>query len=54
MRRHARMSGHGIIVLHFTPRRIRTESAAVITAIADALKAGSARPPLPIAMPGAS
>src|SRR5260370_5442685 len=25
MSRHARMSAHGIIVLHFTPRQIRTE-----------------------------
>jgi hypothetical protein len=48
MSRHARMSGHGIIVLHFTPRQIRAHPARVTTAIADALKAGSARPPLPI------
>ena len=47
-RRHAQMSRHGIIVLHFSPREIRTDSAAVITAIASALKAGSARPALPV------
>jgi hypothetical protein len=48
MSRHARMSGHGIIVLHFTPGQIRSGPAHVTSAIANALKAGSARPPLPI------
>jgi hypothetical protein len=46
MRRHAHMSGHGILVLHFSPRQIRTYPAAVIAAITDALAAGAARPPL--------
>lgn len=54
MRRHAEMSRHGIIVLHFTPRQIRSDPATVIAAIADALKAGAARPPLPIAVRRAS
>jgi hypothetical protein len=48
LRRHAQMSRHGIIVLHFTPRQIRAEPAQVTTAIADALKAGRARPRLPL------
>jgi hypothetical protein len=48
------MSRHGIIVLHFTPREIRSDSAAVIAAIADALKAGSSRPPLSVAVRRAS
>ena len=48
MNRHARMSSHGIIVLHFTPRQIRASPAQVTTAIADALKSGSARPPLAV------
>jgi hypothetical protein len=48
MSRHARMSGHGIIVLHFTPRQIRVHPDWVTSAITDALKAGSARPPLPV------
>jgi hypothetical protein len=48
MRRHAQMSSLGIIVLHFSPRQILTEPADVARAIADALRAGSARPPLPI------
>jgi hypothetical protein len=46
--RHARMSAHGIIVLHFTPRRIRSESAAVIAELRQALASGRARPRLPI------
>ncbi len=48
MSRHARMSAHGIIVLHFTPRHIRDESAWVIDQIRSALGAGHARPPLPL------
>jgi hypothetical protein len=54
MDRHARMSSHGIIVLHFTPRQIRTSPAQVRTTIADALKAGSARRPLAVAARRAS
>lgn len=54
MRRHAEMSRHGIIVLHFTPRQIRSDPATVIAAITDALKAGAARPPLPIVVRRAS
>ena len=46
--RHARMSAHGIIVLHFTPRRIRTEEAAVIADLRRALDSGRRRPPLQI------
>ena len=48
MHRHAQMSRQGIIVLHFTPREIRSDPAAVIAAITDAIKAGSARPSLPV------
>ena len=46
--RHARMSAHGIIVLHFTPRRIRTEPAAVVSDLRQALDSGRRRSPLPI------
>lgn len=46
--RHARMTAHGILVLHFTPQQIRTQPNTVIAAIKDALAAGLARPPLPI------
>jgi hypothetical protein len=54
MRRHAQMSSYGIIVLHFTPREIRSGPAAVIAAIAGAVKNGSARPPLPVVVRRAS
>jgi len=44
MSRHARISSHGILVLHFTPRQIRTDPASVASIITDTLKAGHARP----------
>jgi hypothetical protein len=46
--RHARMSAHGIIVLHYTPRRIRTESAAVVSDLRRAIDSGRRRPRLQI------
>jgi hypothetical protein len=42
--RHDRMSAEGIIVLHYTPRQLRTDSRHVITTIRSALAAGR---PLP-------
>jgi very-short-patch-repair endonuclease len=44
MHRHARISSHGILVLHFTPRQIRTDPATVASVISSTLKAGQARP----------
>jgi very-short-patch-repair endonuclease len=44
MRRHARMTAQGILVLHFTPKQIRTEPAQVVAAIRAALEAGRAGP----------
>jgi hypothetical protein len=41
--RSARMSANGIIVLHFPPRRLRTESRTVATEIRSALEAGRDR-----------
>jgi very-short-patch-repair endonuclease len=41
--RDARMSARGIIVLHFPPRRLRTDSAAVAAQIRSALDAGHQR-----------
>lgn len=41
--RHARMSAHGIIVLHFTPDQLRTSRDRVATAIRGALNAGPTR-----------
>jgi hypothetical protein len=37
MRRHARLTAEGILVLHFTPRQIRSEPAQVITTLRAAL-----------------
>jgi hypothetical protein len=41
MRRHARMTAVGVRVVHFTPRRIRTEPAKVVAIIRDTLGQGS-------------
>ena len=46
--RHARMTGHGIIVLHFTPGQIARESGTVTRDLAAALAAGRRRGPLPV------
>jgi hypothetical protein len=48
MARHEKMSAHGIIVLHFVPRRIRTEPREVINSLDKAIQAGLQRPALPI------
>jgi len=48
MSRRARMSSHGIIVLHCTPRQIRSEPKLVADTIKSALQAGRDRPALPI------
>jgi hypothetical protein len=48
LRRHRLMSACGIIVLHITPGQIDREPARVLADLAAALKAGRARPPLPI------
>jgi hypothetical protein len=41
MRRHARLTAQGILVLHFTPKQIRTEPAQVVAALRAALEAGA-------------
>jgi len=46
--RHARMSSYGIIVLHFTPARIRREPKAVAGMVGAALRAARDRPALPV------
>lgn len=48
LRRHAEMSSHGILVLHFTPGQIRADPATVVAAISDTLRVGGARPALPV------
>lgn len=44
LKRDAEMSKHGIIVLHFTPRQIRTQPQTVIRTITQALAAAQRRP----------
>jgi hypothetical protein len=46
--RHERMTAHGLLVLHFSPNRIRTEPREVIHSLRSAVEAGLQRPPLPI------
>lgn len=46
MRRHADLTALGLLVLHFSPRQIRTEPDVVIAAIRAALQAGSPVPAL--------
>jgi hypothetical protein len=46
--RHARMSAHGIVVLHFPPRRLHTERRTAAGEIRSALAAGQNRPRLDI------
>ncbi|MGH3125467.1 MAG: endonuclease domain-containing protein, partial [Streptosporangiaceae bacterium] len=46
MRRHAKLTALGILVLHFSPRQIRTEPDLVVAAIRAALQAGSPVPAL--------
>jgi hypothetical protein len=45
MARHAKMTAQGILVLHYAPRRIRSEPTAVIEEIRKALAAGRGRGP---------
>jgi hypothetical protein len=47
-RRHDLMGAAGIVVLHFSPRELRSQPAMVTKRIQDALAKGLARPPLPI------
>jgi hypothetical protein len=53
IRRHARMTAQGILVLHFTPKQIRTEPAQVVAALRAALDAGRAGQPAVRALPAA-
>jgi len=55
MRRHAAMTAHGILVLHFAPRMIRNEPARVAAEVRNAIMAGRARPALHLrALPAAA
>ena len=46
--RHARMTAHGIMVLHFAPSRLKRDGPAVIAELRLAIANGLARPRLPI------
>jgi hypothetical protein len=42
------MSAHGILVLHYAPRRIKSDAAGVVAELRWAIEAGQRRPPLVI------
>ena len=46
--RHDKLLAHGIFPLHFTPKRIRTDAAGVVSEIQQTLEKGLQRAPLPI------
>jgi hypothetical protein len=48
LERHSRMSAQGIIVVHYTPRRIRTDGAQVVAELRSAIEAGRRRPALAV------
>lgn len=43
--RHGRMSAHGILVLHYAPRRIRSDGQAIVAELRATIEAGLRRPP---------
>jgi very-short-patch-repair endonuclease len=46
--RHDRLTAHGILALHFPPRRIKDDPAGVLREIRQAISSGLERPPLPV------
>jgi hypothetical protein len=46
--RHDKLTAHGILALHFSPRRIRDDPAGVLREIRQAIESGLKRPPLPV------
>jgi hypothetical protein len=46
--RHDRLVAHGILVLHFPPKRLKTDVAGVISDLRSAIEKGLGRPRLPI------
>ncbi|HET9895774.1 MAG TPA: hypothetical protein VFQ44_12675 [Streptosporangiaceae bacterium] len=48
MARHSKMSAQGIIVIHFTPRQLRTEGSRIAAELKSAIAAGRKRPPLAV------
>jgi hypothetical protein len=52
--RHDRLIAHGILALHFPPKRIKTDPAGIISEIRAAIEEGRRRPRLPITTLAAS
>ena len=48
MARHSRMTAHGILVVHFTPRQVKTEPRRIVGEFRSAIEEGRRRPPLSI------
>jgi len=46
--RHDRLAAHGILPLHFSPKRIKTDASGIISELQSAIEKGLARTPLPI------
>ena len=46
--RHDKLTAHGILALHFAPKRVKTDPAGVLREIRQAIEKGLQRPPLPI------
>jgi very-short-patch-repair endonuclease len=46
--RHDQLTARGVLVLHFSPQRIRNDPQGVVTELRSALEAGRGRPPLAI------
>ncbi len=46
--RHDRLAAHGILPLHFPPKRIKTDPSGIIYDITQTIEKGLQRPPLPI------
>jgi hypothetical protein len=46
--RHDRLIAHGILTLHFAPKRMKTDAVGIVREIRQAIEKGLQRPPLPI------
>ena len=46
--RHDKLTAHGILALHFSPRRVKDDPAGILREIRQAIGKGLERPPLPI------
>jgi hypothetical protein len=46
--RHDRLAAHGILTLHFPPKRMKTDAPGIVSELQSAIDKGLARPPLPV------